>query len=78
MAVLGVVSPHILLSLPTKIPPISSQTQYYLTRRKALIFTSSMLSSFINTSHYSPATAFQIELPQQEEDTLVHLFQVNA
>ncbi|XP_055820113.1 protease Do-like 5, chloroplastic [Solanum dulcamara] len=75
MAVLGVVSPHIVLSLPTQIPPISSHSQYYLTKRKALIFTSSMLSSFINTSHYSPATAFQIELPQQEEDTLVHLFQ---
>ncbi|XP_049349476.1 protease Do-like 5, chloroplastic [Solanum verrucosum] len=73
MVVLGVVvSPqaqHILLSIPTKIPP------QYCTRRKALIFTSSLFSSFIYTSHHSPASAFQIEMPQQEEDRLVHLFQ---
>ncbi|KAG5590246.1 hypothetical protein H5410_040760 [Solanum commersonii] len=73
MVVLGVVvSPqaqHILLSIPTKIRP------QYCTRRKALIFTSSLFSSFIYTSHHSPATAFQIEMPQQEEDRLVHLFQ---
>lgn len=82
MVVLGVVSPQrILLSAPTRqtqmppsAPSLSSETQY-LTRRKALIFTSSLLSSFIYTSHHSAATAFQIDLPQQEEDRLVHLFQ---
>lgn len=77
MVVLGVVCPqpqHIVVSIRTQIPPISTQTQY-CTRRKALIFTSSMISSFIYTSHHSPATAFQIEMPQQEEDRLVHLFQ---
>lgn len=36
---------------------------------------SSLISSFIYTCHHSPATAFQTELPQQEEDALVHLFQ---
>ncbi|KAK6781979.1 hypothetical protein RDI58_019775 [Solanum bulbocastanum] len=79
MVVLGVVCPqaqaqHIFVSIRTQIPPISSQTQY-CTRRKAFIFTSSLLSSFIYTSHHSPATAFQIEMPQQEDDRLVHLFQ---
>ncbi|XP_060179043.1 protease Do-like 5, chloroplastic isoform X1 [Lycium barbarum] len=81
MVVLGVFSPqHIILpSVPTPQTQMPPQTQY-LTRRKALIFTSSsLLSSFIyNTSHHhSPATAtaFQIDQPQQEEDTLVHLFQ---
>ncbi|XP_015085354.1 protease Do-like 5, chloroplastic [Solanum pennellii] len=77
MVVLGVVCPqpqHIVVSIRTQIPPISTQTQY-CTRRKALIFTSSLLSSFIYTSHHSPATAFQIEMPEQEEDRLVHLFQ---
>lgn len=82
MVVLGSVSPQrILLSLPTQmshspLPALSSSPQY-LTRRKSLIF-ASLLSSLIYTSHHSPATAFVIDQPQQEEDTLVQLFQVNA
>ncbi|CAN4081536.1 unnamed protein product [Withania somnifera] len=72
MVVLGVVSPqHILLSIPS----CQAQMAPSLTRRKALIFTPSLLSSFIYTSHHSAATAFQVDLPQQEEDRLVHLFQ---
>ncbi|PHU09014.1 Protease Do-like 5, chloroplastic, partial [Capsicum chinense] len=79
MVVLGSVSPQrILLSLPTQmshspLPALSSSPQY-LTRRKSLIF-ASLLSSLIYTSHHSPATAFVIDQPQQEEDTLVQLFQ---
>ncbi|MCD9559341.1 Protease Do-like 5, chloroplastic [Datura stramonium] len=58
-------------------PPVSEETQCYLTRRKALIFTSSLLSSSIYTSHHSAAAAaaLQIDLPQQQEDRIVHLFQ---
>nr|XP_009591399.1 protease Do-like 5, chloroplastic [Nicotiana tomentosiformis] len=83
MVVLGVVSPqHILPLVPickTQIPPnsaVSSETQY-LTKRKALIFTSSsLISSFIYTPHHYSATAFQIDQFQQDEDRIVQLFEV--
>ncbi|XP_070047950.1 protease Do-like 5, chloroplastic isoform X1 [Nicotiana tomentosiformis] len=82
MVVLGVVSPqHILPLVPickTQIPPnsaVSSETQY-LTKRKALIFTSSsLISSFIYTPHHYSATAFQIDQFQQDEDRIVQLFE---
>ncbi|XP_019250479.1 PREDICTED: protease Do-like 5, chloroplastic isoform X2 [Nicotiana attenuata] len=77
MVVLGVVSPQYILPLvpicKTQIPPSSSETQY-LTRRKALMFTSSLVSSFIYTSHHS-ATAFQVDEFQRDEDRIVQLFE---
>ncbi|KAJ8538483.1 hypothetical protein K7X08_027704 [Anisodus acutangulus] len=76
MVVLGVVSPQHIIIIPS-VPTHQTRNSQYLTRRKALIFTSSSLfSSFMYTSHhYSAATAFQIDQPQQQEDRLVQLFQ---
>ncbi|KAK4349395.1 hypothetical protein RND71_032150 [Anisodus tanguticus] len=75
MVVLGVVSPQHIIIIPS-VPTHQTTNSQYLTRRKALIFTSSLFSSFMYTSHhYSAATAFQIDQPQQQEDRLVQLFQ---
>ncbi|XP_009778590.1 protease Do-like 5, chloroplastic [Nicotiana tabacum] len=78
MVVLGVVSPQYILPLvpicKTQILPNSSETQYLTRRKAALIFTSSLVSSFIYTSHHS-AIAFQVDEFQQDEDRIVQLFE---
>lgn len=60
----------------------SIETQLLFTKRKALIFASSLVSSYLNiyansslSSGYS-AIALQVDDIQQEEDRVVQLFQV--
>ncbi|KAI5670952.1 hypothetical protein M9H77_11316 [Catharanthus roseus] len=80
-----------LQSIPSPVPspthhpssPSSSNSNqaHFLRRRKALIFTSSLLVSFLNVhensslSSFSSAFAFQVDELQQEEDRVSQLFQ---